>query len=308
MLLTLMLVLPLAQGQIAPPSFPTGEVKPGSYKRQIKVGETKRSYYFHVPQKIDRSSPAPVVLAFHGAGMDGQIMQIFSGLSKKADQEGFIVVYPNGTGLGDILLTWNAGKFPWNNEREPNDVRFVSNLLDDLETVVRMDPKRVYATGMSNGGMMTYRLAAELGDRIAAIAPVAGCMVCEVKMPKRPMPILHIHGTKDTLVPFRGTKSKSDRFRFGDVEETSLKPWREINDCDADAKVAELPRTSDAWKVVRKEYAAPRTGAEVILYLVEGGGHTWPGMNFHAFFCGEVTYNIIANDLIWDFFRRHRLK
>ena len=117
----------------------------------------------------DPKKPAPVVLALHGAAMNGPMMVWFSGLDKTSDKEGFIVVYPSGTGTGPFL-TWNAGGFKGKMaEGKADDVAFIGKLLDDLDTVVKMDEKRVYACGMSNGGMMCYRLAAELSDRIAAV-------------------------------------------------------------------------------------------------------------------------------------------
>src|SRR5207248_1712283 len=114
-------------------------------------------------------------LALHGAGMNGRMMRWFTGLDRKADREGFIVVYPDGTGSGSFL-TWNAGALFRLAGNRADDIAFLRELLDDLGKVVNVDPKRVFATGMSNGGMMCYRLAAEMSDRIAAIAPVAGTM------------------------------------------------------------------------------------------------------------------------------------
>jgi polyhydroxybutyrate depolymerase len=151
---------------------------PGDYTRPLMMGEQKRSYLVHVPKGYDPKKPAPVVLALHGAAMNGLMMVWFSGRNKKSDEAGFIVVYPSGTGTGPFL-TWNAGGFRGKMaEGKANDVAFIGKLLDDLATVVKVDEKRVYACGMSNGGMMCYRLAAELSDRIAAIAPVEEQTLC----------------------------------------------------------------------------------------------------------------------------------
>ena len=175
------------------------------------MGEQKRTYIVHIPKGYDPKKPAPVVLALHGAAMNGSMMVWFTGLNKKSDKAGFIVVYPSGTGTGPFL-TWNAGGFKGKMaEGKADDVAFIGKLLDDLGTVVKVDEKRVYACGMSNGGMMCYRLAAELSDRIAAIAPVAGTIAIDESKPKRPVPVIHFHGTKDTFVPFEMAKGKTPR-------------------------------------------------------------------------------------------------
>lgn len=143
--------------------------------------------------------------------MDGSMMVWFSGLNKKSEESGFIVVYPSGTGVGPFR-TWNAGGFSGKMaEGKADDVAFIGKLLDDLNGFVKVDEKRVYACGMSNGGMMCYRLAAELFDRIAAIAPVAGTIAIEDSKPKRPVPVMHFHGTKDDLVPFEMADHPSSR-------------------------------------------------------------------------------------------------
>ena len=203
------------------PSKQPAPLGPGDHTRTLMMGEQKRTYLVHVPKGYDPKKPAPVVLALHGAAMNGSMMVWFSGLNKKSDEAGFIVVYPSGTGTGPFL-TWNAGGFKGKMaEGKADDVAFIGKLLDDLGTVVKVDEKRVYACGMSNGGMMCYRLAAELSDRIAAIAPVAGTIAIEESKPKRPVPVIHFHGTKDTFVPFEMAKGKTPSFmKFKGVEES----------------------------------------------------------------------------------------
>ena len=274
------------------------------------LGETTRSYLVHVPPKYDPKKPTPVVLVLHGAGMNGRMMAWFCGFSKKADEAGFIAVYPNGTGLADLLLTWNAGGFQgWAAERQPDDVAFIAKLLDDLATVVTVDPKRVYVTGMSNGGMMCYRLAAELSDRIAAIAPVAGTMAIDNYNPKRPVPVMHFHGTADKLVPFGGPGSRTPKFLgFKSVEDT-IKICAKANGCPEEPKVVKLPdKAGDGTSVTKKTYGPGKDGAEVVLFVIEGGGHTWPGQQPPVGFIGKSTKNISANDLIWEFFQKHPMK
>ena len=173
----------------------------GDHSRELKIGETFRSYSVHIPPSYDPARPTPVVLVFHSAMMNGNLMARFCGLSEKADRCGFVVVYANGTGSTPLFLYWDAGGV---RGRVSDDVGYVARLLDDLATVVNVDPKRVFAAGMSNGAMMCYRLAAELSDRIAAIAAIAGTMAIEDCRPRRPVPVIHFHGTKDGLVLYGG--------------------------------------------------------------------------------------------------------
>ena len=181
----------------------------GDHKRSLELDKRTRSYLVHIPKSYDGSKAWPVVLAFHGAGNNGAMMVPYSGLNDKADEAGFIAVYPNGTGRVRTFLTWNAGNCcGFASQNKVDDVALVRALLDDLGTVVRVDPKRIYATGMSNGGMMAYRLGSELSDRIAAIAPVAGSMGAKTCSPLRPVPVIAFHGTDDDFVPFKGAKGE----------------------------------------------------------------------------------------------------
>ena len=283
---------------------------PGDHTRSLKVDELTRSYMVHVPPDYDPQEPVPVVLALHGAMMNGPMMAAFSGLSEKADEAGFLAVYPNGTGVANLLLTWNSGGLTGKlAENQPDDVAFVAALLDDLATVVKVDPKRVYAAGMSNGGMMCYRLAAELSDRIAAIAPVGGTMAIGTCKPKRPVPVIHFHGTDDQLVPFKGLGGEGPRFlSFKSVEET-IDLWIRKNGCPEEPEVNELPDSADdGTSVTRKSYGPGKQGAEVVLLEINGGGHTWPGREAAFGFLGKSTQDISANDLIWEFFLRHPMK
>jgi polyhydroxybutyrate depolymerase len=255
----------------------------------------------------------PLVLALHGAAMDAKLMETFTGLSKTADENDFIVVYPNGTGPAGILLTWNAGLFPGelNKSNKADDVKYLGKVLDDVESLFNVDKKRVYVTGLSNGGMMSYRLAAEMSERIAAIAPVAGTMALEKYEPKRPISVLHIHGTKDSLVPYKGPDRKTDVakiLRFRSVDDT-IAACIKANGCSDKAEETEIEMKVDKVKVTRKAFNKGKDGSEVVLYTLENGGHVWPGsvLPMQAFL-GTSTRNIMANDVIWDFFKKHALK
>jgi polyhydroxybutyrate depolymerase len=280
---------------------------PGDHKRTLTVDDLQRTYLVHVPKSYDPKIATPVVLALHGAAMNGPMMVWFSGLNEKADQEGFVVVYPSGTGTSPFL-TWNAGGFWKRMGGKADDVDFIGKLLDDLGTVVTVDEKRVYACGMSNGAMMCYRLAAELSDRIAAVAPVAGTIVVQESKPKRPVSVIHFHGTADPLVPFDPAKDKKAMVvRFKSVED-SIQTWVKLDGCDKKPKVDILSKDGDDLKVTRTTYGGGKEGTEVVLVQIEGGGHTWPGMPPPVAFLGKSAMNISANDLMWDFFKKHPRK
>jgi len=166
----------------------------------------------------------------------------------------------------------------------------------------------VYACGMSNGGMMCYRLAAELSDRIAAIAPVAGTIAIEESKPKRPVPVIHFHGSKDTIVPFEMTKGKSPSFMKLKGVEDSIHAWVKLNVCDEKPKTEMISKDGDEMKVFRKTYGNGKDGSEVVLVVIEEGGHTWPGQQPPVGFIGRSTLTVSANDLMWEFFQKHKLK
>lgn len=291
-----------------PPKSQTDPLGTGDHTRTLKMEEQNRTYLVHIPKEYDPKKPAPVVLALHGAAMNGSMMVWFSGLNKKADEAGFIVVYPSGTGVGPFL-TWNSGGFKGRMAaNKPDDVVFIGKLLDDLGTVVRVDDKRVYACGMSNGGMMCYRLAAELSERIAAVAPVAGTIGIDECKPKRPVPVLHFHGSKDTIVPFEMVKGKTPSFMKLKGVEESIQTWVKLNGCKDKPETDTLSKDGDEMKVTRKTFSGGKEGSEVVLVVIEEGGHTWPGQQPPVGFIGKSAMNVSANDLMWEFFQKHELK
>jgi polyhydroxybutyrate depolymerase len=284
---------------------------PAEHTRSLEVDGRTRSYLVHVPKSYDGSKPVPVVLAFHGGLTNADIMVRFSGLSEKADEEGFVVVYPNGTGERERLLTWNAGNCcGYARLHQVDDVKFIGAVLDDVEKIVNVDKNRIFATGISNGGMISYRLADEMADRIAAIAAVGGPMASASCAPKRPVPILHFHGTDDEYAPLaggRGPKSRSFT-NFYSVAHT-INAWVKANGCEPKPKVEKLPSTvEDGTSVTRKTYSGGREGSEVLLYEIEGGGHTWPGRPSWAYYLGKTTKNVSANEVMWEFFKKHARK
>jgi polyhydroxybutyrate depolymerase len=282
---------------------------PGDHDRSLLVNGQKRTYFVHVPASASRTAPLPAVLVFHGAAMNARMMRDFCGMNEKSDREGFLVAYPDGDGVGS-LRTWNAGDMlgPLSDGR-PDDVAFTRKILDDLESTWNVDRKRIYAAGMSNGGMMCYRLASELGDRIAAFAPISGTLAMKQIHPPRPIPIMHMHGTADPIIPFTGPRlGKPPRvISFYSVAQT-MELWANLNNCDPTPTVTEFPDIhQDGTRAIRRAYRPRVGGAEVVLIEIEGGGHTWPGRTPRMAWLGRSTHDIQANDLIWEFFQRHPL-
>jgi polyhydroxybutyrate depolymerase len=288
-----------------------GPLGPGDYTRSLPVGKRTRTYVLHIPRSYDGSKPFPVVLAFHGGASNAEQMVDFCGLNEKADQAGFLVVYPNGTGRSEKALTWNGGNCcGYAVLNKVDDVAFVRALLDDLAGVATINPRRVYATGMSNGAIMAYRLASELSERIAAIAPVSGPMGTEQCHPRRPVSVLHFHGTDDEFAPFnggKGAKSVSGTDFYSVAH--SIHAWVKANGCPDQPREDRWPdKSRDGTRITCKTYGPGKEGAEVVLVIIDGGGHTWPGREPRVRLLGKSTKNISANDLMWDFFEKHPMK
>ncbi len=286
------------------------QLTPGDYARSVQADGRDRSYLVHVPPQYDPKKAIPVVLALHGAWTNGRIMEMYSGLNRTADAKGFVVVYPNGTGPSDATLFWNSGRWPTRTGREPpDDVAFMRRLLDDLGTVINVDPKRVYATGISNGGMMCHRLAAEMSYRIAAIAPVSGTLCFADPKPQRPVPVLEFHGTTDKIVSYDGKPTPTAEFLgYKSVDET-VGIWATLDGCPDKPKIETLPdKAHDGTSVQIKTYGPGKNGSEVVLVEITGGGHTWPGaasIGPTERLLGKTTHQISANEMMWDFFQRH---
>jgi polyhydroxybutyrate depolymerase len=276
---------------------------PGDHLRSVHIGGLERTYLVHIPPAHDPGRPTPVVLVLHPFGTNARLMTRISGFSETADRGGFLAVYPNGSGRSERFLSWNEGGLSL---RTADDVGFLAAVLDDLALVANVDPARTYAAGMSNGAMMCYRLAAELPHRIAAIASVAGTMAHSLPRPSRPVPVLIFHGTEDTMIPLRASDARAPRsVAFKPVEETASH-WAEIDGCSLPPVTVDVPnRRDDGLLIRRKRYGPGKDGAEVVLYVIEGGGHTWPGREFRGGLLGKSAVDLPASDLIWKFFQEH---
>ncbi len=201
-----------AQPTEAPPTSPTtATLVPGDHGLQLVHAGRVRSYTLHVPTGLDAGRPLAMVLAFHGGLGTAAYMPALTGFSRTADREGFLVAYPNGSGaLEDRLFTWNGGTCCGYSSRENvDDVGFVRAVIDDIAAHFPLDPRRIYATGISNGGILSYRLACELSDRIAAIGPVAGTQNFPGCAPSAPVAVVHFHGTADQTPAVRRRRRAS---------------------------------------------------------------------------------------------------
>ncbi len=280
----------------------------GDYTFNMKHGGLERMYRVHVPRSYVPGKPVPLVFALHGGGgnMDYQATDEYYGLISKSEREGFVAVFPNGYSRlrSGKFATWNAGNC-CGGARDANadDVGFIREVVADVTRRVSVERSRIYATGMSNGGLMSYRLACEMSDVFSAIAPVAGTDNTRACSPGRPVSVLHIHAKNDTHVLFDGgagpgARDKSKVTDFTSVPATVAK-WVGLNGCNPTPR-----RILDKPGVYCEVYAPCRDKAEVQLCVTESGGHSWPGG--HKPRGDEAPSQAIsANDVMWEFFTRH---
>jgi polyhydroxybutyrate depolymerase len=251
------------------------------------------------------------VLIFHGGFGSGADLASRIGMNAVADRAGFVAVYPD------------AFDKHWNDGREttasgPNDVNFVTALVERVRSNRPIDPRRIYATGLSNGGYFTLRLACERADLLAAVAPVMSTFPAPLRercRPTRPLPLLLIGGTADPLVPWTGGELKRGPQLGGkggtviSVHDT-IEFWRKHNGCSSRAREIALPDRDpgDGTRVMETRFGSCKDDTEVVLVAVEGGGHTWPGAPERpriARIVGRTSRDIDASEVIWEFFRRH---
>jgi polyhydroxybutyrate depolymerase len=291
-----------------------------SDRRELEHGGRDRIYYVHLPPQAGDGLPLPVVLNFHGGGGEALGHERYTGMDALADDEGFIAVYPAGTSrFGDRLLTWNAGGCCGYAQGESiDDVGFVRAVIEDLATVTPIDRSRIYATGLSNGAMMAYRMAAEAGDLVAAIAPVAGAMKLEEFSPGRPIPILHIHSVDDPRALYNGGTGPPFPLTDATVDhepvEAVLSLWAAFDGCPSAATAGETlsgePRSANADQTATLWIYGPCTGGvEIDLWKLTGVGHVWPGgtPDYLTAILGPSTSIIDANLEMWAFFKRFSL-
>jgi polyhydroxybutyrate depolymerase len=268
----------------------------------ITVDGRERSYTLLLPSTYTVTASTPLVIALHGGGGSATQFEASSLLTPKADSAGFAVVYPNGTRSGALgLQTWNGGNCCGSAIAEDvDDVNFIRQLIATLTARYAIDPRRVYATGHSNGARLSYRLACELPERIAAIAPNASALMLPVCAPSRPVPVLHMHSSLDANVPYLGGfgigMSGAD---YPPLEDT-MQRWTTINGC---APTPVVERIADRYTHVL--WGECMAGSSVEYYLTDDGGHSWPGGDAGRPGVDPPSTAINANDLLLAFFAKH---
>lgn len=282
-----------------------GRQEPDPARQSFRHGGRERTYVARVPPAVARTSGSvPLVIVLHGGGGNARNAETMTGFTAKAEAEGFIVVYPDGTSRGRPLLTWNAGHCcgPAMEDRV-DDVGFISALIDTVASTHRIDRKRVYVTGMSNGAMMAHRIGIELSDRIAAIAPVVGAVFGDEKPPRSSVSAIMINGMLDESVPYRGGLSAGRGREAWDG--TPPKPaleqarfWAGANGCDTTL------HSQDRGTYVIGRHACSSSVA-VEIYSVKDNGHAWPGGRSGSQLGDTPSTALNATDVIWSFFRSH---
>lgn len=281
--------------------------QPGSHDFTIEHGGQSRTYRVHVPRSLDRTRPAPLILALHGGGgsMEYMARDERYGLVPLSEKHGIVMVFPNGHSKlrSGKFATWNAGRCCGAaRDQNVDDVGFIRRIVDNVTKQLDVDRQRIYATGMSNGGLMAYRLACEMPEVFRAIAPVAGTDNTVQCQPSRAVSVLHIHAKNDTHVLFDGgsgpgTPDKSAVTEFTSVPDTIAK-WVRLNACDTTPR-----RVLDKPGAYCELYTGCRDKAEVQLCVTASGGHSWPGAEATR---GEpASQAISANEAMWEFFSRH---
>ena len=299
------------QQQKAPPASGDTQApitRPGDYTFTVQHDGLARMYRVHVPASYDPARPAPLLVALHGGGgdMNMQANDSLYGLLTKSESVGFVAVFPNGFSKfpNGKVATWNAGNCCGAaRDRHVDDVGFIRDVVQNLTHQLSIDPNRIFATGMSNGAMMAYRLACEASDVFRAVAPVAGTDNTRQCAPARPVAVIHIHAKDDSHVLFGGGAGP-DSVSLSQVTEyvsvpATVDKWAKLDGCTAaPRRVLEKPGA------YCEAYASCSGGAQVQLCVTESGGHSWPGGHKPRAAGAAPSEAISATDLMWEFFDR----
>jgi polyhydroxybutyrate depolymerase len=294
----------------------SGPIASGSDSFALRFGGLERHYVVHVPGSYDGRTRIPVVVMLHGAGGTAKGAMEETGWTGKADEAGFLAVFPEATppdrSRSARFLTnpqvWNDGSGRGHaGLRGVEDVGFVNAVIDDLCSKFLVDERRIFVTGFSNGASMTFRVGAELSGRIAAIAPVSGHFWLNISRLDNPVSLIYIIGTEDPLNPLEGGETRTPwgiAEKKPRVEESVLK-WARLLECPSEPK---LLNDRDGVKVVL--YGPGREGSELFYYTIADMGHTWPGGKslLPERLVGRTSNRIRATDVIWDFFQNHPKK
>ncbi|MCF8275837.1 MAG: T9SS type A sorting domain-containing protein [Flavobacteriales bacterium] len=268
----------------------------------ITHGGLQRAYRLYQPNIYTGTEAVPLIINLHGYGSQAFEQEVYGSFKAIADTANFIIVHPEGTMDNAQNQFWNAFGIPGG----PDDVGFLSALIDSISADYNIDPNRVYCTGMSNGGFMSYKMACDLGSRIAAIASVTGTMVqselsaCNLD---HPTPIMEIHGTADPTVPYLGDATQT----FVGTEAV-VNYWVSVNNCNPTAVQSAVPDVNalDGCTADHFVYSGGDAGSTVEHYRINGGGHTWPGSPT-VISIGVTNQDFSASVEIWRFFNQYRL-
>jgi polyhydroxybutyrate depolymerase len=289
--------------------FPTsGEPRPGINAYRLESGGLERCYLLYLPSSSNPDKPLPLVFSLHGFSSNPHGQRVFSRWEPVAEEHGFVVVYPQGTGYPQ---RWNAD--PHFLASTVDDTQLIRDILDDVNRFIAIDQNRIFISGFSNGGAMTLRAACELSETIAAIGTVAAPVTPSLSecTPNRSMPLIAFHGTRDPLVPYEGrTPAEWEAATMRRVHQGSInifatsiwiEDWAEQNNCD-------LSQVDSAAgnRYSMLHYAHCDQLADVIFYTIKGGGHTWPGGGWIPF-VDLPSRELNASELMWAFFNQHPL-
>jgi polyhydroxybutyrate depolymerase len=285
-------------------AFDTTITPPGFSEKTVVVKGMKRTYIVHAPASANPKKPIPLIIMFHGAQGTAKGQEGMTSFSKASDKRGYLLVLPQGV------------EDRWNDTRQYNkadDNALVDTILAQEGKLWNIDKSRIYLAGMSNGGLLVQVLAARRPGQFAALAAVAALPLADTPKPPKPVPIIFFQGTSDTIVHFNGGGIGIGKVTVGDSmsNEESMKFWATANKCSLKPTETKLPSkvAKDRTSVVCRAYKPGPGGGDVVEYIVNGGGHTWPGASQYlpSMMVGVATQQISANELILDFFDRHRL-
>lgn len=268
----------------------------GAYcEHKIVSGGTDRIYGIYIPKSYDPAIPTALVLNLHETSGNPREQFIYSNIQPVADKHGFIAVMP---AVIRGASTWNALLDP----KGIDDVRFIRDLIKELAAKYNIDPKRIYAMGLSGGARMASRLGCEMAGTLAAIAAVAGIQFLDDCQPSRPLPVIVFHGKLDKLNPYTVVGSAPKRWNVG--VEDSVARWVKNSRCSGPARIEKKSSV-----VSKRSWSTCQGGSEVVFYVIENGGHTWPGspVVVMAPWAGETNQDIKATELMWQFFASHPL-
>jgi polyhydroxybutyrate depolymerase len=300
----------------------------GTYTFNFDFGHRARSYRLHVPPAATAGTPLPLVLNLAGATQNGFLEEAQSGMDNNADQNGYLVAYPNGTRISTVLTPdpvakqaqygWNAGQccgLPVT--KKVNDVGFLLKVIADIAARTPVNLRRVYVTGISNGGMMAYAMAAEASDHVAAISSVSGQVELPTIHPTRSVPTMEFHSVNDPIALFKGTPNKNPKLVLSVME--GIKQWVKADGCDPKPHdgqtIVGTGAISEGETATLITYGHCRSGAKVELWRFTGSGHVWPGATFNTgpmntWILAGVGRGIVlvnANEAMWQFFRQYSL-